>query len=556
MRKNNTLSKFSFGREEENMRKISLSLCLLLIVSIFLSACGTPSGIMLKDALVKQSVLDSYESKTSISLDVNSSVEQQLFEVELYTKVLDAMNLEYHLSANDAILDLLGIEKPVDQKEQPTLKALVKEGEIVLTSNQDKAGISFGNVFEILEGSTGEELTEAEKEELKNLHKNLRKAFQELLTNYLKEYKFPLSKIQNKGIAYVELPNGTQVSTTHIQVELTIPEVANMVEYSLQHLLNNEELQQSVIDFVIAMASSQNLTLEELSDEELKEMEEEIKQSMKEDLPKAIEEIQEFEKELANDEMKPVVENVQLFVDTYIGGQDKEVYQQDFSVLATYTSELEEQGVDGEGVSAEMPFEMKDGDTVEFKVSNKIWNHNKKLSPVELPETLFTIEDLEVMDGIEDFREVSGENSLLAQIFEQFENTFGGSDFDEELYYLDIELDGNKALISTPQLDPQEVSVYSTKDGRLMVPLAFTISNMGGEITWDGKSKKVNAIIDDYVIQVNYKKNFEVTIDGEVYPEIKVESKNGYSYVDIVALSESLGWYVDQEEPGFIFIVK
>src|SRR5690606_12334835 len=112
-------------------------------------------------------------------------------------------------------------------------------------------------------------------------------------------------------------------------------------------------------------------------------------------------------------------------------------------------------------------------------MSQQIWNHNKALEPIAVPKKLVSMEEIMAMESVDEFKQVAGENSLLAQIAEHVMGFMGNvaSDFG----FVELKVNENKA---TTMAGEQDVYLY-IKEGQLMAPLALIGEAMGAEVDWN-----------------------------------------------------------------------
>lgn len=523
------------------MKKISIVLAVFLVLAIVLTACSTSSGLLLREAFVNYSALKSFESETSLAITMKNGAEELAFGSDIYTKVVDLNNSEIHFTLDPAIFAFLGLASPesADIEKKAALKLLIKDGEMFLTSNQDKVGISLGNFYEMLGTGLEEEGTAEQQaqlqEEQAQLQEEQEKAvenLQKFIKGYLQNYEFTLQNLSNKGLVNIALPNGSSVTTEHIQIELGYDELIQMLEYSLKHANAHPEL----FDYVA-----------------------EYEEDIQGEIDQMLIDLQGMKEELANDsEAQELMNSFKLKVNAYVNPVDKQIYQLNLNVNFKLPS-MEE--FDPEDFTAEeleqpmLPLMMMGGYDFSISIDHKIWNHNQALSPVAIPATTYHIDDLEDEEKYQEFVTEAGEDSYLVQLMELFTGFFGGFDESEGEYYsnyMDLYLDQQK--VETKDFE-QELYLYQTKDKRLMVPFAFVIRQMGGEAEWDNVNRKVYAYIEGQEIIIDFKNKYKVTIDGEEKPNVLIELKDGLSYVDIEKLVEELYWFGfwDEETGSYYF---
>ena len=86
---------------------------------------------------------------------------------------------------------------------------------------------------------------------------------------------------------------------------------------------------------------------------------------------------------------------------------------------------------------------------------------------------------------MEEFRQIAGEDSLLAQIAEQVMGFMG--DISADFGFVELKPDEQKLETMAGSEDAQ---LY-LKDGQLMAPLAQVSRAMGADVAWDEASRQI-----------------------------------------------------------------
>lgn len=514
------------------MKKLSV-LALVLALTLAVTACASPSGLLLREATVKQMDLESYESMTTFSFDVNSLLMKNSFSFDVYAKQVDLLNTLTEIYVGQDLLALAGFELKPATNGKVALELIMKDGEMIVSSSEDHVGIQLMNMLE-MPGAELNSLPFESKEELEEWILTLQDKFREIFKAYLADYDFSLEQIHDQGQKMIDLPNGDNVNTQHIQVELSALDLVNMLHYSLNHFVDDEEFQEAFYTMLVDMTLlEEGKTASDIPASELANMREAMQTEINPAVKEMAAELETLISEELSEQEQALVDSASFVVDTYIGVDDKEIYQMDYRLDLMYSEELSELDME----------EMQDipllpGDSFSFVMSQQIWNHNKALDPISVPSQLIPMEKIMEMKNVDEFKEVAGENSLLAQIAEHAMSFMGGSAGD--FGFVELKVDENK--IET--IDGEEAVQIYLKDGQLMAPLALVSEAMGAGVMWIPDTHYIIVATDEHYLRVETANNYTVSLNGEIRSDIMVEIIDGTSYVNVRAYAEALGWTV------------
>ena len=346
-------------------------MALVLALMLIFTACASPSGLLLKEATLKQMELESFESMTTFSFDMNTFLMSNSFNLEIYAKQIDLLNSLSKFYVQPEWLALAGLQvNPSSGKV--AFDVIMKDGELIIGTSEDHVGIHFSNFLAMPEG---EELPFETKEELEAWLATIQEKVREVFKAYLAEYAFSLDHIHDLGQTSISLPNGETVETTHIQLELSLFDLLNLIHYSLEHVVADEEFQPAFYNMLVELTLlEEGKVASELADAEVAELKATLQEEINPLVQDLADGLKEFiEKELSNyeDVMLGAFSSV---IDTYIGVDDQEVYQQDYRLDFTYTAALNELELEGK---ENLPF--LPGDSISISLSQQIWNHNEQL---------------------------------------------------------------------------------------------------------------------------------------------------------------------------------
>src|SRR5690606_22226372 len=101
----------------------------------------------------------------------------------------------------------------------------------------------------------------------------------------------------------------------------------------------------------------------------------------------------------------------------------------------------------------------------------------KTVAPIELPSRIITMDELNEVEDAEGFKQLVGEDTIIAQLADEFEaffGSFGGYGF------VDLYHDEKKAYTMNGEF---EVSLY-IKNRQMMFPLKIIAEEICSEVTW------------------------------------------------------------------------
>ncbi|RKD25874.1 hypothetical protein BEP19_02780 [Ammoniphilus oxalaticus] len=513
------------------MRKFSI-MALVLAMMLVVSACSSSSGLLLKEATLKQLDLESFQASSTITVDIDSALFKNAFKVEMDTKQVDYWNTSSDIKLDASLLALAGVDVAPGQ-ETVTLSLLTHNGDTIVTSSQDQKGIVLSSTSELL----ADEFGEGKEEQFQELFLSVKDIFTDLIKDYIEDYSYSFDQIESHGNVNITLPNSKTVTTEHIEVQLSVVDLIDMLQYSLTYFLDNKEMQDSFYEAIAALpelvmplveGTDEEINPAELKDALINEARPEINAGIKE----FIAQLEEFKTTplLANEE---VANNfARLSLHSYVDPKDKETYQTEFELTLKYTDELAQLDLEGMKGAPFLP-----GDSITISAKDQYWNHNGKIDPIKVPNQLVSMEELVELESVEDAKAVLGENSLLARLAEPFIN-MGALDFG----YIELKVDENKAETMDGEFD---LSMY-INNGQTMAPIAAIGERLGADVTWDPNTKQITVAANDHLVQVTVEqvKNNAVTVDGAVRSDLFVDVENGTSYVNIRAFAEALDWEV------------
>lgn len=502
-----------------------------MAVVMFLAACTSSSGLLLKESTLKQMELESFEGKSTLAVDIDTTSMNQSFEVEMDTKQVDLLNSVVDFQVGTDLLALLGLHVEPTNDGSVTLSMISKDGESIITSSEDDIGIQLSDI------SAEEEFGIGNEEEYVEFLTSFQDILHQLMEDYLENYDFSLNHIESHGEVLIDLPNGESMNTEHIEVELSGAEILDMLHYSLSHFLENEELQEQFFkefsNLQLLMLDFVNMN-EEISEEEIQE---EL-QMIETELTSAIEELvitlEEFQSEHVAENEDMLNDFASVSLDTYIGVDDTETYQMEYATEFTFTEELADLIL--EDTNEPLPFSI--GDSITLSSKDQIWNHNQDVGPIEVPDELITPDMLMELESVEDFKEIAGEDALFSQIAEQLAPLFEAGEFG----FIELKVNENKAETIEGEVDTH---LY-IDDGQLMAPLALVSEQLGADVQWLEETRQI--IVDNHnnvlEIDVQSRSDNTVKLNGEVSHDIHVEVIDGTSYVNVRNYAESMGWTV------------
>ncbi|HHY73607.1 MAG TPA: hypothetical protein GX497_10375 [Bacillus bacterium] len=397
--------------------KKQVLLILMVVLSLVLTACTTSSGTLLKEATAKQLELKSFESSSTFFVDIDTAFLKKRLELDMDTKQIDTFNskVDFHVGAN--LLALAGLKVQPNKDGIVTFSLISKNGESILGTSQDEIGIQLSNNTAMLEDAFGE----GKGEDFNVLVLTMQDAMRELMKEYIKDYgyTFNSNQIKNNGDVTIVLPNGKRIETEHVEIEMTALDAVEMLQYSLNYFLENKEFQDYFYDsiselptMVSAFAPAKEIDSTEIQ-AGLDKMKVELNSAIK-DLISKLENVKttyllEYKEELN--------EFAKINLGMYIGKEDKETYQTTFALQLNYTKAVAD--LDLEGLKG-LP--LVPGDSITISSVDQYWNHNKKLEPIKVPSRLVSMEELSQMEDVgEELKEIAGEDSLIAQMAEFFE---------------------------------------------------------------------------------------------------------------------------------------
>ncbi|MGO4888763.1 copper amine oxidase N-terminal domain-containing protein [Anaerobacillus sp. MEB173] len=502
------------------MKKYSV-LALFVALAMVITACTSPAGLLLKEATMKQLELDSFEAKSTISVDIDTAEMEDSFVLEAYTKQVDMLNSVVDFYVEGDLLSLAGLEVQPNEDGKVSLQIISKDGNSILASKEDDIGLQLADL-----SMMEEELGEGEFEQF---IVTIQDAVREFVKAYVDDYGYTLNDIVNHGQVTIQLPNGQSVNTNHIEVSLSVVEVIEMLQYSLNHFIENDELQETFYSTFLGLPLMMGDTASEdaqLSEEELQEMLESIQAEGNAALKGFVDSLEEMKQEFLLENEELLNDLVTISYHTYIGVNDKQTYQTELSLQINYTEELADQEIEE---LQSLPF--APGDSIKLTSKDQYWNHNKQLDPITVPSQLVTMEEL--MENIDEFKAMAGENSLLAQIAELLTSAgnFG---------FIELKINENKAETMTGEVDAH---LY-IKNGQTMAPLALVSESIGADVVWLADTRQIIVAGNGHFLEVQLSglNKHTVTFDGEVRSDIFVEVINGTSYVNVRAYAEAMGW--------------
>ncbi len=506
------------------MKKFSM-LILLLTFVLIVSACTSQGGLLLKEAALKQMELESFEGKSTLTVDINMAEMKNVFELELDTKQVDMLNSVVDIHMNGDLLALAGLDLPINGDEKVTLSLISKNGDSIITTSKDDIGVKFSDMSTILEDGTTEE-------EFEQIFVSIQDKFKDIMKDYLEDYSFSLNQIESHGQVSLQLPNGESVLTEHIEINFTVLELIEMLQYSINHLLENDHIQESVFETMVELQLRTGDVTgmeEEINPEELQEVYDMLSTEFTTAMEEFVSVLEEAKTNYLSDYEDIFNDFTKLSANTYIGVNDKETYQVEYELEFTYTDEIAALEIE------ELNNLFAPGDSIKISSKDQIWNHNKTTGPIDVPNQLVLLDELMELESIEDFKAIAGEDSLLALLVEQLAPLFQIGEFS----FVEFHVDDNKAFTMEEEFD---VKLY-IKNGQLMVPLALVGEQMGAEVTWIEETRQI--IVEGYghLLDVNVAAN-SVTFDGESRSDIVVDVINGTSYINVRPFAESMGWTV------------
>lgn len=498
------------------MKKFSF-FALVVAVMMIISACSTQAGLLLKQSTLKQLEVESFEGSSTVSFDIDTQMYKNTFDIQVDTKQIDMFNtvVDIHIPSN--LLLLAGVEV----EDGLTVSIISKDGDSLIGFPQDDIGFSLATMDEAFEG-----LIEEEKEKVEQLIVTLQEAMIELAKQYIQDFNFSLKHIENHGNVKVTLPNGEKVDTTHVEVKLDALEALDLLHYSFTYFLENESFQQSFYE-TIAQLPQMFGDLGEV-EEEIDFDIEEIKEEMNSAIALIASELEMVRTDL-EEHADMISELATVSLHSYIG-KDKETYKTEFIFNIAYTEKIANLQLEElEG----LPF--APGDSITISTEDYMWNHNKTVAPIELPSRIITMDELNEVEDAEGFKQLVGEDTIIAQLADEFEaffGSFGGYGF------VDLYLDEKKAYTMNGEFD---VSVY-VKNGQTMVPLKFIAEELGSEVTWVPETRDIIVEGNGHIIEID--KDRTVMVDGQVTKNIHIDIINGTSYVNVRAFAEAMDWTV------------
>jgi len=512
------------------MKKYSI-IALLLTMMMIVSACTSSSGLLLKEATLKQLDFNSFEASSTMTVDIDSAEFKDVFKIEMDTKQIDYLNSSSDIRIGSDLLALMGVDVKPGQ-ENVTISLISHNGDTILTTSEDKKGLLLSDTSALL----AEELGEGKQEEFQQVFLSVKDIFTDLIKDYIDDYSYSLNQIESHGNVNITLPNGKTVTTEHIEVQLSVLDLIDMLQYSLTYFLDNNEMQDS---FYEAIAGLPELVMPLVEvDEEIDT--DEVKASLSNEIrPEVNAAIKDFISQLDEWKETPLLKNekvanefARLSLHYYINPKDKQTYQSEFDLTLKYTEDLAQLELEG---MKEAPF--VPGNSITISTKDQYWNHNGKIDPIQVPGQLISMDELAEMEGVEDLKAALGESSLLARLAEPF---IGMAVFDNG--FVELKVDENKAETMDGEFD---LDMYIS-NGQTMTSIMAISERIGAEVSWNPDTKQIILEANDHLLIVTVKepKNNVVTVDGEVHSDLFVDVVNGTSYVNIKEFAEALDWEV------------
>lgn len=163
---------------------------------------------------------------------------------------LDLDNTKAVIEVNDD--KLLRDNKLWTGDKKASVELLVNKDSVFVKSPLDSKYLLIS--ADVSSGLTGadEALTPAKLKEYQDKVNDLTISF---IKKYVAKYGYKLNNVENKGTVTVDLPNGEKVETTHIAIKLDTKELVNMLFYTANDAVANQDVKAFAIDLMVLSAS-------------------------------------------------------------------------------------------------------------------------------------------------------------------------------------------------------------------------------------------------------------------------------------------------------------
>ncbi len=349
------------------MKKIFL----LALSFLLLTAC-TPNAPLFTQAMVKALDTQSFESKSTVTLDTNLPVEDEKVKSLLAT-LKSGVNIQVQQKDEQSGHVTISLQDPKPLMEsgfwtsdkEPALDMYVEGDKTYLKTTADN---KFLGVTTDASGQVAAELGATQKK---------------LFEAFLKQTEFSLKDVQTLGEETVQLPDGNSQKATHVRISVNFQEAVDFLVFALDYASKQPELAKLFEDNSFVPVPGEELDVESIQDS-LAQMAEELK---------------------AVDVKKWKAEgwDVAIQYDAWINADKEFVQDQVTLTVNAPAAALAESGL----VDADGPPSI----TFALTMKNQVWNINKDVTyPVPQADQTIMTEDLEKNpERVEEF----GEESII-----------------------------------------------------------------------------------------------------------------------------------------------